>query len=93
MSPLGFRSSTSIRRCFRVGASWIGEGERYDDVANTLRLPGYASVDLRAEYALHPDWTLQARVANVFDRAYETAAYYNQPGREYGLALRYRPTR
>ena len=78
---------------FRFGLSWIGEGERYDDVANALRLPGYATVDLRAEYALHPAWTLQARVANAFDRDYETAAYYNQPGREYGLALRYRPAR
>ena len=78
---------------FRFGVSWIGEGERYDDVANTLRLPGYATVDVRAEYALHPAWTLQARVANAFDRDYETAAYYHQPGREYGLALRYRPIR
>jgi vitamin B12 transporter len=78
---------------FRFGASWVGEGERYDDVANTLRLPGYATIDLRAEYALHPAWTLQARVANAFDRDYETAAYYSQPGREYGLALRYRPAR
>ena len=77
----------------RVGMSVIGEGERYDDVANTLRLPGYATVDLRIEYALHPDWTLQGRVANAFDRDYETAAYYRQPGREYGLTLRYRPSR
>ena len=77
----------------RVGMSVIGEGERYDDVANTLRLPGYATVDLRVEYALHADWTLQGRVANAFDRDYETAAYYRQPGREYGLALRYRPSR
>lgn len=76
---------------FRLGASWIGEGERYDDVANTLRLPGYATVDLRGEYALSPAWTLQARVANLFDRDYETAAYYAQPGRGYGLTLRYRP--
>jgi vitamin B12 transporter len=25
----------------------------------------------------------------VFDREYETIAWYNQPGREYGLSLRY----
>ena len=77
----------------RVGASVVGEGRRFDDVANTLALPGYATLDLRAEYALHPAWTLQARVGNVLDRDYETAAYYNQPGREYGLNLRYRPAR
>ena len=28
---------------------------------------------------------------NAFDRRYETAAYYNQPGREWSLALRWRP--
>jgi vitamin B12 transporter len=78
---------------WRLGLGWIGEGGRHDDVANTLRLPGYATVDLRAEFALHPDWTLQGRVGNVFDREYETAAYYAQPGREYGLTLRYRPLR
>jgi len=78
---------------FRVGVSAVGEGERYDDVANVLRLPGFATVDLRAEYPLSPAWTLQARVANAFDRDYETAAYYVQPGRGYALTLRYRATR
>lgn len=77
----------------RLGASVVGEGERYDDVANTLRLSGYATLDLRAEYALSPAWTLQARVANAFDRDYETAAYYVQPGRTFALALRYAPAR
>ena len=41
------------------------------------------------EYALNRDWTLQARASNVFDRDYETIAWYNQPGREYGLSVRY----
>ena len=39
------------------------------------------------------DWTLQARATNVFDREYETIAWFNQPGREYGLSLRYSPAR
>jgi len=36
-----------------------------------------------------PAWTLQARAGNVFDRDYETAAYYAQQGRNYSLTLRY----
>lgn len=76
---------------FRAGLSWIAEGERYDDLANTLRLGGYATLDLRLEYALAKAWTLQARASNVFDRDYETAAFYNQPGREYLVSLRYAP--
>jgi vitamin B12 transporter len=77
----------------RVGLSWVAEGRRFDDVANTLRVPGYTIVDLRAEYVLSPGWTLQSRVANALDRDYETSAYYVQPGREYGLTLRYAPGR
>ena len=76
---------------FRVGVTGFGSGERYDDAANLVRLGGYGTLDLRVEYAINADWTLQARASNVFDREYETIAWYNQPGREYGLTLRYAP--
>lgn len=76
---------------FHIGMTGVAEGGRYDDLANTRRLGGYASFDLRAEYALMPGWNLQARLANVFDRQYQTAAFYNQPGRELLLTLRYAP--
>lgn len=76
---------------WRIGATWLGEGERYDDLANARRLGGYATLDLRGEYAFDDAWTLQAGVNNALDRAYETAAYYNQPGRTYQLRLRYAP--
>ena len=56
-----------------------------------MRLGGYATLDLRMEVELNAAWTLQARATNVFDRRYETIAWYNQPGRGWGLALRYRP--
>ena len=65
-------------------------GYRYDDPANTARLGGYATADLRLEYALSPRWTVQARATNLFDRRYETVDWYNQPGREYGVSVRYR---
>ena len=75
----------------RLGVTAQGVGERYDDAANSVRLGGYATLDVRAEYALGTDWSVLARVANVFDRSYETVAWYNQPGREYQLRLRYQP--
>lgn len=78
---------------FRFGTTLNGASARYDDAANNVRVGGYATVDLRAEYAVNDDWTLQARATNVFDRQYETIAWYNQPGREYGLSLRYQPAR
>jgi vitamin B12 transporter len=76
---------------FHLGVTGIVEGTRFDDIANTRRLGGYATLDLRAQYALASDWSVQARVANVFDRDYQTAAFYNQPGREVSVSLRWQP--
>ncbi|WP_425479948.1 TonB-dependent vitamin B12 receptor [Lysobacter capsici] len=84
---LGGASSWSL------GASVYAAGERYDDLANTRRLGGYALTDLRLGYAIDAAWSLQLSANNVFDRRYETAAFYNQPGRNYLLSLRYRPSR
>jgi vitamin B12 transporter len=78
---------------FLLGFTGVAEGGRYDNLANTRRLGGFAILDVRGEYAFAQDWTLQARVANVFDREYETAAFYNQPGREFFVTLRFAPTR
>ena len=74
---------------FDVGLTALAQGDRYDDVANSRRLPGHALMDLRAAWRFAPAWTLQAKVANVFDRDYETASFYRQPGREWLLTLRY----
>lgn len=74
-----------------VGASLHAEGRRYDDLANTNKLAGYATLDLRGEYAITREWLLQVRAANVFDKSYETARYFNQDGRNYFLTVRYQP--
>lgn len=71
-----------------VVARW--EGRRYDDLANTLPMGGYLRVDLLTQWSLDRSWTLEARAANLFDRSYQTAAYYAQPGRSYGVTIRYR---
>lgn len=74
-----------------VGATLRAEGRRYDDPANTVRLPGYGLVDLRGEYRFDKAWRLEGRVANLFDRDYQTVAGYNQPGRGVYLTLRWQP--
>ena len=76
---------------FRAGLTVQGAGKLYDDAANAVKVGGYGTLDLRAEYALTPAWSLLARAANVFDRRYETVAWFNQPGREYQLSVRYQP--
>ncbi|MBB3821644.1 vitamin B12 transporter [Xanthomonas arboricola] len=76
---------------FGVGASLFGSGKRFDDLANTERLAGYGLLDLRMSYAINTDWTVQFTANNVFDRRYETARWYAQPGRNYLLTFRYQP--
>ena len=77
----------------RLGASVVAQGRRFDDVRNTRRLDGYATVDLRAEYAFHRDWRLQGSVENVFDKDYETASFFNQQDRAVFVTVRYEPKR
>lgn len=72
-----------------IGASLRGEGHRYDDLANTQVLGGYATLDLRSEYRFDNTWRLQGHIENVFDKTYQTAYLYNQPGRGVYLMLRY----
>ena len=72
-----------------AGAGWHVSSARYDTIANTRELSGYATLDLRGEYRITPEWRLQARVANLLDADYETAEGYNQPGQAAYLTVRY----
>ena len=77
-----------------VGGSLIGQGRSFEDAGNTDRLSGFATVDLRASYAIDREWTVAASVRNLFDRDYVvardfTGVDYNQPGRGLFVTLRY----
>ncbi|WP_019628381.1 TonB-dependent receptor domain-containing protein [Thioalkalivibrio sp. AKL10] len=74
---------------FSVGGSVIAKSRAFDDQDNDVRLSGYGLLNLRASYQIHPEWQLQASVQNVFDKDYETALGYNQPGRAAFVKLRY----
>jgi vitamin B12 transporter len=74
-----------------VGVSGMVEASRWDDVANTLRVGGYGTVDARVSWRFASAWTLQANLVNAFDRDYATSAWYAQPGREWALSLRWQP--
>jgi len=74
---------------YTLGTTLFVQGKRYDNLANTRQLGGYSSVDLRAEYSMNNAWRLQARIANLFDKEYQTAAFFNQTGRSVFMTLRY----
>jgi vitamin B12 transporter len=74
-----------------VGATLFESGPSFEDPANTQRLGGYGTLDVRAAWRLQSRWELQALLKNALNRDYETALYYNQPGRSAYLTLRYVP--
>ncbi len=74
---------------YTLGVSVLAFSSRFDDTTNTRRLPGYAWLDMHAEWALAPEWTLAARLNNVANKDYQTALGYNQPGREAYLSVRF----
>jgi vitamin B12 transporter len=65
------------------------QGRRFDDLANTLPMGGYLTVDLLTQWAFGAGWSLEARAGNLFDRNYQTAAYFAQDGRHFGVTVRY----
>lgn len=74
-----------------LGGTLYAVGQSFDDLANRFVLDPYLRVDLRAEYRLGAALCLQARLENLLDADYETAAFYNQPGRALYFTLRYAP--
>jgi len=64
----------------RVGVELVASSHRYDDAANTVRLGGYAIVNLTAEWQVQPRLTAFVRADNVLDRNYELAAGYATGG-------------
>ncbi len=72
-----------------MGARLVTEGSRFDNAANTRRVAGHTTVELRGDFALAPRWHLQARVTNLLDRRYETVAFYPQPGLGVHVSMRF----
>ncbi len=72
-------------------ARLTAEGSRYDDVANTNRLGGFAVLDLICDYAINEAWSVQGKLGNVLDREYRTVRLYNQADRTVFLSVRYQP--
>lgn len=70
---------------------WLASSKRYDDKANTTELGGYALTHLYGAYRFAPDWSIFARVNNLFDKDYVLADGYATPGRNAFIGLRYSP--
>ena len=61
---------------WNYGMELAGSGERYDSPSfvtglNTQRMGGYGVVNLHGEYRVDTQWSLFARIDNLFDKHYE----------------------
>lgn len=76
-----------------AASTWIGERDDRDFAAGArVTLPGYALLDLAADYALPlrrgPTIALTARVENALDRRYQSVLGFDAPGRLAIVGLR-----
>lgn len=72
-----------------TGLSFVGQGHRFDDTANTTRISGYGIVNLRASYAVSKKMTIKWKIENLFDKEYETAKNYNNAGISGFISIHY----
>ncbi|MEP1213387.1 MAG: TonB-dependent receptor [Marinobacter sp.] len=66
------------------GGTIQASGYRYDDSENEERLPGYATLNLRAGWEFARDWNARLTLQNVTDKQYSTALRFD--GAEYVAA-------
>ena len=72
-----------------AGISLQAFGSRFNDANNLVTLPGFSLVNLRSSYKLDKVLTLNGKLDNLLDKKYETAQYYNNPGRSVFVSLSY----
>ncbi len=82
---------------FEWGAEVTGASTRYNNSTNTKVMQGYSLVSLTANYRISPEWKLEARVNNIFNKNYvlaytgntATSVPYNTAGSNLFVSLRY----
>jgi outer membrane receptor protein involved in Fe transport len=76
---------------------WLHQGAYFLDAANLHRYEGHDVADLRAAIALPDGWSIKLSVDNIFDTRFADRAdfafgsyrYFPDPGRRFGVTIRY----
>ena len=69
----------------------IAQGPRFDDLANTVEVPGYALVNVAVRHQLTKDWAIGGRINNLFNKDYQTVDTFNELGRNVLFTVAYQP--
>lgn len=73
----------------KLGIDVLSTGRREDSAFSTTVNGGYTVVNLTATFPLMPKLRVQARMENVLDKRYETAAGFNSPRAAASAGVRY----
>ncbi len=76
---------------WRLGGELQAVGERFDNAANTIVLPGYALLNLHGSTQLAKDWQLVMRLDNAADVQYQQVGQIATPGRTFYAGLQWQP--
>jgi vitamin B12 transporter len=71
-----------------LGSTLTLTGDSFNNLANTVRLDGFALASLRASYPVTDRFELFGRVENLFDAQYETVRGYGTLGRNAYVGVR-----
>ena len=74
---------------WRLGGRVNARGDRFDNAANSVKLSGFVTVDMTAEYRINKHLSLRARAGNLLDKDYETISGYNALGRNVFFSVHY----
>lgn len=77
---------------FSVASQVFVSGRRFDDAANSRKIPGFTTVDLSGSYKINKDVTASLKLANLFNEEYETVSGFNTDGTTLFFSLNYQPT-
>ena len=83
---------------WNIGMESTGSGSKYQDQANTFKMPGYMIMNLVVDYKLSKDLKLNLRLDNLLNKdyalAYDTYTIvtpFQTPGTSFFINLRYEP--
>ncbi|MBL0547129.1 TonB-dependent receptor [Aeromonas jandaei] len=74
---------------FDGSLSWIYQGERYGNVANTTEQGGYSLWNLAVGYKVTPALKVSGKINNLLDKHYQTAVGYPADERAYYVTMDY----
>jgi vitamin B12 transporter len=77
---------------YGLGFTVYSQSHTFDDTANTVRLGGFTTLALRANFDLSENWKVKVNANNLTDKEYVTARGYRSMGRELLFTLAYTPS-